>query len=377
MQILRIMQYPLEYGGLQLHVRKLSMALDRLGCNQYFVTPKRRKIIDPNISFPFEIKESFLSISKMNCFISVPVLCFLAVLMIKKYKIEIIHAHHDFLIGVVGFLAKIITRKSLVISLHGFGHEYIKKWDPRCLILKLIFSYADFLVSMTDYSIENEIKKISEDLVIKTRLILSGVDKNSYLSKREALRNTFNFFKNEKIVVFAAALEERKGIIDLINSIPKVIKNQKAVKFLILGDGRLRSKIENVIKEKKISEYIRILGWAPHDSVLKIFAASDVFVFPSIKEGQGSSLREAIVSNLAVIGTRVGGIPEIVENGKNGYLINSNSPDEISKALIKIINNELDQSTIRETNEKISNRISYEKEAFDHLELYNEILNKN
>jgi glycosyltransferase involved in cell wall biosynthesis len=152
-----------------------------------------------------------------------------------------------------------------------------------------------------------------------------------------AMRQNFKLDENDIIIVYAGQLNYGKGILILIKAFKQLLKKVPSLKLLILGKGPLASHIEEL--DRSFGDQLRYYGFLPYGQVLKIFQMSDIVVVPSIwPEALGRVNLEAMALRKPVIATNVGGIPEIITNGKNGILVEHNNPFEIENALYKLIN---------------------------------------
>lgn len=141
----------------------------------------------------------------------------------------------------------------------------------------------------------------------------------------------------ETIVGTIANLYPSKGLEYLVET-SEYFKNKEGVIFCIIGDGPEKEKLENLIKERGLQKKILLLGHIP--DAQKMISAFDIFVMPSVKEGFPWAVIEAMAAKLPVIATRVGAVPEIIEDTKNGFLVESARPEQITAKIQELENNE-------------------------------------
>lgn len=143
---------------------------------------------------------------------------------------------------------------------------------------------------------------------------------------------------NEKVILFVGRLAEVKGVKYLIAAMKQV-----NAKLVIVGDGTLKAELEKQAEE--IKDKVLFMGAKSHNELKSIYASADIFVMPSIttgtgqKEGFGLVLIEAMASGLPVIGSDSGGIPEIIEDGKCGFLVEEKNADDIAMKINYLIEN--------------------------------------
>jgi len=136
-----------------------------------------------------------------------------------------------------------------------------------------------------------------------------------------------------------------KGQLTIIDAAKRAATDQPNWHFLLLGEGRERARFEASIGDLR---NIELVGFV--DNVGDYLAAADIFVFPSLHEALGSSLLDAMQFGLPIVATRVGGIPEFVEDGVNGRLIDTERPDQLFAAIEEVIANPEWAASVRAAN---------------------------
>ncbi len=132
----------------------------------------------------------------------------------------------------------------------------------------------------------------------------------------------------------------------------------KKVKFIFAGNGEIE-KVKNLCKGKNIQDNIHLLGFISGEEKIKNFHKADIFILPSYNEGLPVSVLEAMAAGLSIITTPVGGIPEAVEDGVNGFLVEPGNPEMLADRILKLLEDE----ELRERMGRKSLRIA--KEKFD------------
>lgn len=145
--------------------------------------------------------------------------------------------------------------------------------------------------------------------------------------------------EGELFLVTTSRLVEKNGIADVIDALPDI----SGVRFLVLGDGHLRSALEKRAREKNVSDKVVFLGHISPDKIPAYLHASDIFIRPSLSEGLGSSFLEAMCAGLPVIATPVGGIPDflfdIEEYGEKatGVFCEPHNPESVAFAVKRLV----------------------------------------
>jgi glycosyltransferase involved in cell wall biosynthesis len=123
----------------------------------------------------------------------------------------------------------------------------------------------------------------------------------------------------------------------LTEAAKKIVKNQPETKFLIAGEGPLKNYLMKTIQDAKLTNNFRFLGRVSEKLLPALYNCSDIFVLPSIQEGQGIVLLEAQASGKPVVGFDIGGVREAVQNGETGFLVKGEESDAFADSLIKLL----------------------------------------
>jgi L-malate glycosyltransferase len=159
--------------------------------------------------------------------------------------------------------------------------------------------------------------------------IVSAVDK----SKLKALHK----IAGQPVFGIVGRLTYQKGHMILLNSMAEVIKQFPDVVLLIIGEGPDCQKLGKRAAELDLNKNIRWLGAQPQDKVFEFYSIMDVFVMPSLYEGFGFTAAEAMAAGVPVVGTKIEGLSEIIEDGVTGYLIPANDSKKLSDALLNLL----------------------------------------
>ncbi|GAG26330.1 unnamed protein product, partial [marine sediment metagenome] len=184
-------------------------------------------------------------------------------------------------------------------------------------------------------------------------------EKLDFLSKEEA-RKYLNEklqikIQNYKIIGTVANFYKTKGLEYLIEA-AKIISinqlNQHESVFLIIGDGPERKNLENLIKKYQLQDKVFLLGRMP--DAYQYLRAFDVFVLPSLKEGFPWVILEAMAAEVPIVATKVGAVPEVIENGKSGFLVEVKDIEGLTKKIQNFLeDSELQTKFVREAKEKL------------------------
>jgi len=178
--------------------------------------------------------------------------------------------------------------------------------------------------------------------------------------KRDVIRGLFGFSLEENIVLFVGRLEPIKGVEYLIRAAQQVTTEKHKVKFLIIGEGTSRRKLEKLVNSLNLAEHVIFVGKISNSRVSEYMILSDILVLPSLSESFGIVNLEAMSCGLPIIATNVGGIPEIVENNINGLLVNPKNANQIAEKILEMLENRRKMQIISNNNKAKAKKFSWE-----------------
>jgi glycosyltransferase involved in cell wall biosynthesis len=235
---------------------------------------------------------------------------------------------------------------------------------------------ASMIVAVSKYSANKILKhyKVDEKIL---RVIPNGVDMEKFkpAKNRMALRQQFGL-GSEPCVLFVGGLVPRKGLRFLVEAAKTIVKERVDTKFLIVGDGPLKTQLSGAIASAGLLGNFVFLGALKDEELPKVYNCADVFVLPSIQEGQGIVLLEAQASAVPVVAFDVGGVKEAIRDGETGFLVTRGNVDGLSTALLKLLSDE----ALRERmggcgNRLVASNFTWDICARNMLEVYKEVLN--
>jgi len=178
-------------------------------------------------------------------------------------------------------------------------------------------------------------------------------------------------------------LIERKGFEYLIKSMPNVLKKYANVKLKIVGSGPLEGDLKSLINDLKLNRNVEILKNVSDEELLNLYNSSDLFILPSIVDSQGNTeglgvvLLEAMACKVPVIGSNIGGIPDIIQDGETGLLVPEKNISELSKAVINLVENEDFRNKLANGGYKlVGDKFNWRKIAQSYINVYTQIMNK-
>ncbi len=196
---------------------------------------------------------------------------------------------------------------------------------------------ATLVVTISRYSLEKLQKHYNVDKA-KARIVPNGVDPEKFkpVSDKAAVKQQFGL-GGKSAVLFVGSLILRKGLPFLVEAAKTVVKQKADAQFIIVGDGPLRNQLVSRLEAFGIADKFKFLNWLSEDELVAAYNCADVFVLPSIQEGQGIVLLEAQASATPVVAFNVGGVNEAVVDGETGLLVNRDCSGELADAVMRLL----------------------------------------
>ncbi len=260
--------------------------------------------------------------------------------ILRSEKFDIIHTHSS----KAGFLARIAAKlygKSIIVhTVHGFPFNDYMNFFKKYFYIKIekfLSTLSDALITVSNLNKEKITNlRIAEDSKITN--IYSGIDLELFRRKNNfSFRNDLRISDDFILIGTVGRLSAQKDPITLVNAFDLVLKEKTNVKLVFVGDGDLRNEVLRRINELGLQESIYLVGnkmdpW-------NIYPSLDLFVMSSIYEGLGRSITEALCSEIPVVCTNVEGVPELVRDKITGYLVKPKDYFELSKIILKSLEN--------------------------------------
>jgi glycosyltransferase involved in cell wall biosynthesis len=241
---------------------------------------------------------------------------------------DILHAVMESYAGVALWFSKyLVPGVKRILTLQS-GDLDKKIWRNIPVLWKKIHTSPDLVTAISGF-LANRARRLGAKNI---EITPNGVD---FGEVADVLVNK-NYASASHRIICLARLSWEKDHKNLVAAMPEILKQYPDAEMIFAGDGPLRGEIEAQIKNLGLYGKIKLLGKLPHKSALEEVAKSDVSICPSLAEGLGITFIEAQALGVPVIGTNVGGIPDVIEDGKTGLLIQPGSKDAITGAVIKI-----------------------------------------
>lgn len=263
--------------------------------------------------------------------------------ILLKEKPDILHLNSSKM-GFLGALAgRLCGIKRIIFTVHGWAFNE-KRFSFLNRKIYYFIQWITVLMSHKTISVSEKTKRDASKMLLANKKIVvikNGISNINFLSKiesREKLKNLVRLSENTEIIIGTIAeLHKNKGLELIIETGINIPWNASVY---IIGEGEEKDKLKEMIDDYGLSKKIFLTGKI--DGAKKYLKAFDIFVLPSRTEALPYSILEAGLAECAVIATKVGGIPEIIDNNQNGILIHRNI-DELSNSINKLINDDIER----------------------------------
>jgi glycosyltransferase involved in cell wall biosynthesis len=295
---------------------------------------------------------------------------------LRAEKIDLIHVHL-FDPSIVGLVAATLARTRFRVMTRHYSDYHTrvnKRWHVR--LDQFCTSRCQRVIAVSEHTAEG-MRTDEKAPADRLRVIHNGIDfarmKLSSAEAPEQIRREF-LPNGGTLLLQVARLHPEKGHEFLFKALPNVIAQAgRPVRLLVAGAGQFESEYRRQVRELRLEDTVVFTGF--RRDIADLIAAADVMVLPSVAEAFGLALTEAIYLGTPIVATRVGGIPEVVRDGIDGLLVPPASPEALSKAILRLIQEPLlRHSLAREGRAWISERFQFETMVRRYEAVYQELL---
>ncbi|MDP8253685.1 MAG: glycosyltransferase family 4 protein [Candidatus Kaelpia aquatica] len=312
MKILQIITH-LEMGGAQKATLLLSQELISRGHDVVVLSSVRggllkefREKLGPNFRSLCFLKRSVNPVFDLLAFFSL-------FIYIKEFNFDLVHTHSS-KAGILGRWAAFFSSVKSVHTVHGFAFH----------------DYQNFILRHCSILIERVTALISDKIILVSEEVKKKALKNSIIITEERAEVIYELVKippvdpivknkNFFTIGMVAPLKTQKRPEDFLKFVASLSRIRKDVRFVLVGDGKLRPKLEMIAKRYGILDKVEFKGW--REDAYAIMQSFDIFVLTSIFEGQPHVIIEAMSLSIPVIATAVDGVKDLISQGENGFLV--------------------------------------------------------
>lgn len=253
--------------------------------------------------------------------------------IIRKLNLDIIHTHTEFSLGIFGRIMARELRLPIVHTYHTIYEDYthylthIQALDRRAksfvrTFSKICCNTVEQVLVPTQKTKELLLKySVHKDIfVVPTGIDLGKFEPDNYTKEEvDRLKEKYEIKEDEKVLLYLGRVSQEKNLQEVIRAMPEYMNLRPNVKFVIVGSGPDKEKLEELVKEYHISDRVIFTGAQPWDIIGLYYRMGDVFVSASQSETQGLTYIEAMASGLPVVAKKDKCLDDILEEGYNGY----------------------------------------------------------
>lgn len=276
---------------------------------------------------------------------------YLGIYLNWRYGIDIFDASEIAGGGTAAAVLKFLTGKPTVIEVQGEIFSGLRRNNSNQQIYSNCTNYYKSLflqkighfimkraarIRVISHAIFNQVREegIPES---KIRLVSLRVDLNLFNPLSIPRINSFGDKVGITKIGYIGRLVDGKGLEDLFEAIAMLKSQNLNFRCLIFGTGPLEAELKKIAEDSNIKDRIEWRGFVPYSKVPEALAQINIFIYPSWHEGFGRSIMEALAMEKPVVATRVGGIPDLVRDGENGFLVEPHNPEVLAQKIKELV----------------------------------------
>lgn len=290
--------------------------------------------------------------------------------LVQNYQVDLI-CTHDYKSNLFGLLAGLILRRPIVSVFHGrTSHDRkirIYEW-----LDDLLLRFFNCVVAVSQDT-QLRLERVGVERS-KIRVIPNGVEvPGETRSGDEELRRELSIDTRDQIILFAGRLSREKGLFILLDAAAHVVKAFPRALFLIVGDGPEAASLQAQARTLGLERRVRFAGF--RKDIQRFFRVMDLAVLPSFTEGMPLLILESYAFGKPVVASCVGGVPEVVEDGVHGLLVEPGNADDLAKALMALLADPVRRDQMgRAAFERVQTHFSVERQASAYAQLFKEVV---
>ncbi|HIE51454.1 MAG TPA: glycosyltransferase family 4 protein [Armatimonadetes bacterium] len=262
-----------------------------------------------------------------------------------QFAFEVIDAHFAYPDGVAAALLARWLRRPLVLTVRGSDLNWHSRFWLRRVQIRWALQRAARVIAVSQ-----ALKRAVVDLGTPPEQVVvvpNGIDTEQFFPRpRTAARQALGLPVEGRFVLFVGNLLPIKGLSHLLTAFAHLHQNHPDVRLLLVGEGPLRSELEQQARKLGIAESVHFLGARPHAQIPLWLAAAEVFCLPSLAEGYPNVVLETLACGRPVVASRVGGVPEIITDERYGLLVPPGQAEQLAAALTTALEKEWDEKTL-------------------------------
>jgi len=286
----------------------------------------------------------------------------------RSLKFDLIHAHFTWPSGYAGACLKERYDVPFVVTAHGYDIYSLPfkngGWRER---VRFVLNTADHVITVSQSNLA-----CIRNLCVSTpvTVIPNGFKSDVFYPRDSSeCRKILNLPQDKKIILTVGNLEPVKGQLYLIEAVQRIVQTRNDVLCVIIGAGKLRTSLERQIRSLGLKNSVWLAGGKPHDEIPLWMNACDLFVLSSLNEGNPTVMFEALGCGKPFVGTRVGGVPEIITSNEYGLLVEPADSGDLAEKILTALDQEWNQEAIL----RYAEWFTWENIAQKIIEVYNKV----
>ncbi len=332
--------FPPHTDGVSTISRELSIRIGERGKSVFVIGPRDKKDREFDTGKPYRIFRT--PGYEWVYFRFIPIL-FSMPWAVFRYRVRKIFAMNIAYGGILSWLLSFIRPLEYILFAYGYEFEKVKHRSLAKWLYQKIYAKAKGIICCSE-EVRRRLISFGVDAQ-KTKVLYPAVDFERYrplAPPKEFLEK--NQFVGRKIILTVGRLVKRKGHDQVLKALPQLVEQFPEILYCMIGKGEDENELRRIVRELKLENHIRFMGWVPADDILYFYNACEIFVMPSreIKgdghiEGFGIVYLEASACAKPVIGGRSGGVLEAIQDGKTGFLVDPDSSQEIAEKIAYLL----------------------------------------
>jgi glycosyltransferase involved in cell wall biosynthesis len=338
-------------GGVATHTRSLTEELEKLG-----VIVTSHRFSGSSFKKPYQ-RTIGLFLKTIN----------------KRAEYDIIHVQtsggiFSFISAITGAIASNILNKRFIVTFH--YSETQKFVADHKHAFRFVLNCSDKLI-LVSHKQEEAVISLSGNISEKIHVLPNGFKNTQFHAMdKEMCRNRLKLPQDKKIIFNISNLIESKGHKYLLSAISDMIPISDNCLCYIAGRGYFGVELNSQVVEFQLQNYVKFLGWIPDEQIPIWMNACDIFVLPSLAEGNPIVMFEALGCGKPFIGTRVGGVPEIITSEKYGLLVEPADSRDLAEKILLALDREWDEEVILH----YADRFTWENITKETVRIYEQVL---
>jgi glycosyltransferase involved in cell wall biosynthesis len=298
---------------------------------------------------------------------------------IKKNDSPLIVHTHSSKAGILGrWGARLATADAIIHTIHGFGfHDY--QFRPlRCFLIfleRITARITDMFIAVSNANMK---KGIGRGIFPKQKatLIRSGIELKEFVGikgKRREKKKRLGVDPSLPLVTMIGCLKPQKAPLDYVEVAHQVLQKRE-VRFILVGDGKLRKKVEKKATRLGLGDRFKLLGW--RRDIPEILAATDIFCLTSLWEGLPRVVPQAMALGIPIVATGVDGTPEAVIHNTNGFIIKPRDTKAMAKRIIYLLDHSAKAKVMGRQGKKMVDRFDIRRMVNKQEDLYMKLISR-